>query len=414
MRLRTTLCFASTSILARPGRSLALAGGVALCIALYVAMNTLADGYARLIRRPLEVLSADVTIQRPGAPRSIGAGGRITMPPANTPLTAEDVARASTLPHVAGMSSALLLWDRAPKGFTVIMGIDPVGHDGLRVGPSVIQEWVGKGRPLEREGDLLVEEHFAKLNRLTVGDRFGIGGKELAITGLVKMKEGGALIPANAFVTLAQAREIAALPPDSSNVLFARFEKGTDVDMLRGELSSRLPGAVMTTSDSIREMMRGFGVISGRFSTIIGILALGFAAIACHRLIAGAVQERRAEFGVMKAVGWRHKDISGVLTAEFASLGLGSGVLGVVLGYLAAILIGDMMLASQPPLQLTALPAGIHPSAGGNEAVHLPVAISWVTGATALAVSVMVTGIAGWLVSRKMAGACVMDALRQP
>lgn len=414
MRTRTMLTFAFSSIAARPVRSMALVGGVSLCIALYVALNTLADGYARLVRQPLETFAADVTIQRPGAPKSVGTGGRITTPPANIPLTPEEVAQAAAMPHIAGISAGVLLWDRSPKGFTVIMGIDPNAEQRRRTGPSVIQEWVTKGRPLQEEGDLLLEEHFAKLNRLKVGDSFNIGGMEWPITGLVKIKEGGTLIPANAFVTLGRARKLAAMPQGSANVLFARLEKGTDLDVLRTELSSRLPGAVMTASDSIGEMMRGFGAISGRFATFIGLLALGFAAVACHRLVSGSVKERRAEFGVMKAVGWQRKDIAGVLTAESASLGLASGVAGVLLGYLIAVLVGDLMLTSQAPLRLNPLPAGVGLAAGEDIAAHLPVVLSWATCLIALAVSVAVAGIAGWLISRRVAGACVMEALRQP
>ena len=413
MSPRTMLSFAFSSIAARPGRSLALAGGVTLCIALYVALNTLADGYARLVRQPLEDLSADVAIQFPGAPKAAGTGGRITTPPANTVLSADEVVLASALPHLAEANPALILWDRSPKGFTVIMGIEADARGGKHTGPSVVQEWVARGRPLQGDGDLLLEEHFAKLNRLKVGDRFDIGGKQLPITGLVKIKEGGSLIPANAFVTLNQARSISDLPQGSANVLFARLKKGADVNALRGELTSRLPGAIVTASDSIGDMMRGFGVVSGQFAAIVGALALAFAAMACHRLISGAVQERCSEFGVMKAIGWQHKDISGVLTVESASIGLFSGAAGILLGYLIAVLAGDLMLTSQAPLLLSPLPSGVRPVASESVAVHLPVALSWITGITALIVSCAVAGGAGWLVSRRISKACVMDSLRQ-
>jgi hypothetical protein len=428
MRMRTTLTFAARSIAARPGRSLALTGGVALCIALYVALSTMSDAYVRLVRKPLETLAADVTVQRPGAPKAAGVSGRITTPPANAPLTADEVAKASATARIAQASAALILWDRSPRGFTVIMGIDPLPPAATvaprtpdapaevrqRTGPSVVQEWVSAGRPLREDGDLLLEEHFAKLNRLKVGDRFNLGGLEMPITGLVKMREGGSLIPANAFVTLDQARAIAGLPQGGANVVFARVEKGADLGVLRSELASRLPGAVMTASDSIGEMMRGFGVISGHFATIVGAVALAFAAIACHRLISGSVHERRAEFGVMKAVGWQRKDMASVLTAESAALGLAGGVAGLLLGYLISVLAGDSLLASQTPMQMGALPAGVSPMAGEGVAARLPVALSWLTCLVGLGVSFVVAGAAGWLVSAKIAKACVMDALRQP
>ncbi|MEL7639685.1 MAG: ABC transporter permease [Solidesulfovibrio sp.] len=413
MRVRTIASFALSSITARAGRSLALAGGVSLCIALFVAMSSLSDGYARLVRQPLEALAADVTVQRPGAPKATGAGGRLTMPPANAVLTPEERAIASSLPQVAATNAALLLWDRSSKGFTVVMGIDP-GRSGSRIGPAVVQEWVSKGHALERDGDLLLEEHFAKLSRLQVGDRFDIGGREMTVSGLVKIREGGALIPANAFVTLSYARELAGLPEESANVIFAKLKKGADIDQLRAQLGTRLAGAVITSSDSIGEMMRGFSLISGKFSSFIGLLALCFAVIACHRLITGSVQERRYEFGVMQAVGWQHKDINEVLMFESAFLGVLSAVIGILLGYALASFMGDLMLASQGPVQLTPLPAGIRPSGGEGDVVHLPLVNSWATNMVALATALAAAVIGGWHAASKMTRTSVMDALREP
>lgn len=56
-----------------------------------------------------------------------------------------------------------------------------------------------------------------------------------------------------------------------------------------------------------------------------------------------SVIERTKEIGVLKALGARKKDITRVFDAETCLLGVGSGILGVVIAYLATFPINILL-----------------------------------------------------------------------
>ena len=77
--------------------------------------------------------------------------------------------------------------------------------------------------------------------------------------------------------------------------------------------------------------------------TSVGVIALGVAAMGIANASLAAVRERRREIGVLKAVGATDRDIRRVFLVESGALGLIGGVLGVLLGYVAALLVGAVV-----------------------------------------------------------------------
>jgi FtsX-like permease family len=111
--------------------------------------------------------------------------------------------------------------------------------------------------------------------------------------------------------------------------------------------------------------------------TAIGLIALGIAALGITNAMMAAVRERRADIGVMKAIGSRDRDIRRVFLVEAGALGAAGGVVGTALGYAIARGVG---LAVNSYLTSQGL-AGIH--------VGLPVAVVaiGVGGSTLLALA---------------------------
>ncbi len=74
--------------------------------------------------------------------------------------------------------------------------------------------------------------------------------------------------------------------------------------------------------------------------TSVGLIALAVAAIGIANASLAAVRERRREIGVLKAVGATDRDVRRIFLVESGSLGLLGGVIGVLLGYGVALLVG--------------------------------------------------------------------------
>jgi putative ABC transport system permease protein len=384
---------------------------MAVGIALYVAFATLSDGYRSLIRLPFSQLSVDVTIQRPSSVQADKSGNGIRLPFSNQPISLADVRSIANISALQALAPSLLLWDQSPRGFVVIQGID---RDSAELGPTKAQEWVTKGRRLNGERtEVLLEKHFAKFHGKNPGDSIQLGRKQFAIVGLVEQKEGSAISSANAYIPIEEARALADLQPGASNMLFAKLQRGANADTVREQVARALPGAIVSSGDNIGDMMKGFTAISGMFSRTMGLLSLVFAAVITYRILAGSVNERSAEIGIMKAVGWKKSDITITLLTETFALGLIGGLVGIALGYLAAWGLGSMKISLTMPWHLSPVAAGSSHSVGMNvHSVALPIKLSLETIAVSLAAATVVSGLTGALVARKLAGVKVMEALR--
>ena len=400
--------YAFREVTQRKGRSIGIIAGLAVGIALFVALTTLADGYNRLIELPFRQLKMDVTIQRSGSADLFESKNGVRLPPANQPITGVQAERMYSLPELASVGSALLLWNHSSTGFTVICGIDMAGD---LTGPAMVQKWVTQGQPLAQGGQVLMEKHFARVNHYKPGQVIDLGGNPFEIVGLVALKAENAVAQANVYMSIEDARELAGLPPDSSNMIFARLKPGVEPQIVREKLAGILPGGIVSAADNIGEMMKGFGRISSRFSQMLSILALFFSAVVCYRLFSGFVYERRQEIGVMKAVGWRNRDISRVFTMEAICLGAVGGLLGLAVGYAGAYLASGFEIPLNVPWNLN--PRPVSGSTATAIKSTLPVVFSLKTSVLAVAMSLALSGLTGAMLARKLAGIKPMEAIRR-
>ena len=72
----------------------------------------------------------------------------------------------------------------------------------------------------------------------------------------------------------------------------------------------------------------------------IGLIALMIAALGITNALLAAIRERRREIGVLKAIGARDRDIRRLFLIEAGLTGLVGGLLGTVVGYLIARVLG--------------------------------------------------------------------------
>ncbi len=154
---------------------------------------------------------------------------------------------------------------------------------------------------------------------------------------------------------VARARQWSAASDIPSEPDFARFARGlvddSHYDLLfvvaRGlgavggvraaithlGFSSSAPESIITSVDRYTNVVE-------IVLTAIGLIALGIAALGITNAMMAAVRERRADIGVMKAIGARDRDVRRVFLVEAAMLGAVGGVIGTSLGYVIARFVG--------------------------------------------------------------------------
>ena len=140
------------------------------------------------------------------------------------------------------------------------------------------------------------------------------------------------------------------------------------------------------TQDQLQELWRQISTATFVLLTLIASVSLGVGGIVIMNIMLVSVAERTQEIGVRMALGAKKRDIQRQFLLEAALLSMAGGVIGVLLGGAAALLV---KAATGFPAQIT---VGI---------VGMGVGLSTVVGL-----------LAGFLPARRAANLPVIDALR--
>jgi putative ABC transport system permease protein len=399
------------------GQSLELGqGGPQICTNGRRCVNAAGHSYDSLFAAPL---------QRPFRTSSVAAVGRL-----------RDVTAAVGVLTLAGQSMAFPASFGRPGGsppqlnsFTVD-GVD-TGH--ASVGPLAAAK-VTSGH-LFNAADAhanvaLVDSDYAASNALRVGSRITIRQVRFTVTGIVSQPQGGT--PPDVYIPLARAQRLGTAFKDGGslrndvNLIYAVAASAADVPVVRQEISRLLPGSTVTAAVSLARQVTGSLSTAARLANDLGrwlaiLVLIAAFAVACL-LTMGAVARRSAEFGTLKALGWRTRRIVAQVLGESLAIGIAGAVAGIALGFAGAAIIR----AVAPKLSTTAPTSAIgsvqqrqaargvsHPF--GSHVVSVPLSPSVTFGLIALAVILAVAGglLAGALGSWRIARLLPADALAQ-
>jgi putative ABC transport system permease protein len=397
----------------RSGRTLGVITGIALGAALYVVLTSLGGAFLRAASLPLKGVAADLVLTRPAMGTATTAGAQRTrgprLPFGNADFEPSDLKLISTTRGVAAWSGSLEVWDFGENSYKIVLGIDPTQD---QVGPMVgLKQGLISGRLIQAgDGDVVVaDRHFAALFSIKAGDTIRLGDKDYRVVGVAEQKQSSQAGVANLYVLLPNAEALAGVPSGEVNQVYARLSDASRTDEVVKELSGKLGKLSAVSQQSILQVMGGVSRVTARFSAASGLLgALGGLALAWAAL-SGLMAERRREIGVMKAVGWRARDIVRTFLTESAILSLCGGILGTVIGFVLALLLAGLPtpapLLQQPLPGLAAAP--IHAAS-----MTLPIEVSPVTLALALLISAAGGTVTGWLGARKAAGVRTAQILR--
>jgi len=370
--------------------------GIAVGISLFVSINAVSEGFRKAVSLPFENIGADLVVQKPeqrevDAAQTPASMEGIRLPFSNGLLTQEEIRNLASIESVAGSASSLLLWEFAPGGFRTVLGIDPAQAD---LGPVKVREWLAEGRYLSKEGEAILEKHFAKFQHLRPGDSVIVGKRPLTVVGLLSIKEGAQISAANIYVSIADARKLSGSGPSGANVVYLRLKDPSLQDEVKAQIASRLRGMSVTSSDSFLELMGGVSKISKQFALILSLIALAVAVSLVVKSMLANLISRSGEIGILKAVGWTGKDIRNQLLGEALLQSLAGGLLGLFVGYAVAWVSGFISISASAPWQTNLLPAfAKNMEIPQTTAVHLPVSVSGGLVAASLAIS-LVSGVA--------------------
>jgi len=389
----------------RPSRMIGVVLGISLGTALFVVLTTLGSAFLRASALPLQGVAADLVLTRPMGdagmkPETTTVRGP-RLPFGNQVFLPADLQTVAAVPGVTSWAGGLEVWDFGDTSYRVVLGVDP-SQD--RVGPMVgLTSGLLSGRVL-RPGDqqaAMVDRHFAAFFGLKPGDEVIVGTEKFLLVGVSEQKESSQAGVANLYIPLDQAERLAGAPAGEVNQVYARLSDASRTEAVVKELNRRLGPLSAISQQSILQVMGGLSKVTSQFSTAAGFLgALAGLALAWAAL-SGLMAERRREIGVMKAVGWRARDIVGNFLAEASLLSLAGGLLGILLG--TGLALGLSGLPVPLPAVGQSLP-GLSAVPTSKSTTTLPVELSPLLMGVALAISLVGGTLTGWYEARKVAG----------
>jgi ABC-type antimicrobial peptide transport system permease subunit len=389
--------------------------GIAIGIALFVSINAVSTAYQKAVSQPFKNLGADLVIQKPEK-RAIDSAQTpasmrgIRLPFSNQLLPGPDLQRLASLDGIASTASSLLLWEFDKGGFRTIMGVD-LSQPSL--GPIKVKEWLKDGRFPDKEGEVVLEKHYAKFHHTKLGDAMTIGEHPFTVVGLLEIKEGSQIASANIYLPLKDAQELSG-NVNGVNIVYLRLQNPSLLGKVKSRIGKELPAISVTSSDSFLELMGGVSKISDQFSWLASLVALGGAIFLIIKTMLANLVARSSEIGILKAVGWTERDVQKQLMAEAVLQSFAGGLVGVIAGYAISYGLGFLSIPVSAPWEINLTPAFAKDAAtAAATAVRLPVSISAGLSAGALALSLGAGALASLFMGRRTSRMKPVDILRK-
>ena len=376
----------------RQKRRKVLAGAaITLGVTVATAMIAVATDIGDKINRELRTIGANLVVTPQEDSLDVEIGGVNLKPPTDGAFLNE-----ADLPKIKD-----IFWRNNITGFapmlpvTVTVGSDrrlqatllgtyfakhiPLGNEDFVTGVRSTHPWwkVSGAWPEENSvRDVLVGERLAHRLGVSAGNEVELDGGLFQVDGILSTggEEDDQIV-----APLSVAQGILGRPGAVRRVYVSALTKPEDAfgrrdpKSMSGAVYDRwyctpYPAAIAlqlteviphSHAEQIRQVSQNEGAVLTRIEGLIFLItlaALAASALAVSAAMATAIFERRAEVGLMKALGAGKVAVAAVFSAEALLLGLFGGVVGFGAGALLARQIGRSIFASQISIQPVLLP----------------------------------------------------------
>jgi putative ABC transport system permease protein len=352
-------------------------------------------------------------------------------------ISESKVAEAARLPGVTAAAGGITLTDDTTtfgnsssslpqQGSFTVDGVDtgkpslgPLSSASLTSGHSFTAADAGAGVAV-------VDSGYARSENLKAGSVLTISQVRFTVIGIVRQAQTSS--PPDVYVPLARAQALSLYAGNLTadvNEIYVAAASATDIPAVSKEISRLLPSATVTTESSLASEVTGSVSSAAKLANDLGkwlaVLVLIAAFAVASLLTMAAVARRVAEFGTLKALGWRTRRIVIQVLGESVVMGIVGAAAGVGLGFAGVAIISAVAPTlsaivggiTGPQVSLPHAATLLGGAAAQARTVSVPLQPSVTAGVIVLAAFLAVAGglLAGSLGSWRIASLRPADAL---
>lgn len=336
------------SLSRRKSKTIFLIIGLVLAVSSVVTLITVSENVNKIVASDLDEYGANIVISPKSDELAINYGGLnvsgINL--SDTQLNNDDI---NSIKRIKNKDNISII---APKLLNII-SID--NKKVIVTGISIKNElrlkkwWKIVGKPEIQENEVLAGSKIKQKLNLGLNNNIMINGSRFRIAGIIE--ETGSQDDAMIFMNLDKAQELFNQKGKLSLIEVAALCYDCPIEEIVSQTSNQLPKAEVTavrqTIESKMSTIQRFEQFSFGLSIVILIISM----LIVFTNVNASVNERTAEIGVLKSIGFTGKDIA---TIFFYEVLIGSLIAGI-LGYIIGIYVSDLIV----PLLGTTSQSGI-------------------------------------------------------
>ena len=333
----------------RLGKTLFLVLTLAFIVATIAALTILAIGMKVDLQKSLTEYGANVVISPRSEQLNLSYGG-LSVSAVEYEVKKLDSSAVDLISQQMGSAVTI-----APK---VIGATDALEKRYMIIGVDFAQElkikpwWKIEG-VIPEDDQVVIGSKLAMNSNLKIGDILDLGKGKYPVVGI--MAETGGSEDQGVFTTINTSRALTGINSEWSLIEL----NAQDTTQAVVQLAPLLPTANVT---EVTQLVQGSKESVERFTSFSWTISLAMGLIGILVIIvtlAGNVNDRARELGVLRAIGFRQKHILSLLGREAMMISLAGSIIGYVVGIFAPMALGpiigydSLVFSLQPGLGIT-------------------------------------------------------------